>query len=144
MGCLCISCSVCLTLCDPRDYNPLSSSAHGILQVRILQANFLIRGSNPGLKNLGLLHCRQILYHMNHLGSPTGSKVLGKASGGGSWEGQFKGASSSSLVASNIWLSDSLSFDFWEVVWTEPQNSLSWEKRREYLVISFYPRLVQG
>ena len=91
------------------------------------------------MSNLGLLHCRQILYHPNHLGSPTGSLVLGKASGGGTWEDQFKGASSSSLVASNIWLSNSLRLDFWEVIWTEPQNSSSWQKRRAYLVISFHP-----
>ena len=38
------------------------SSVHGILQARKL---VLIQGSSPGL-----LHYRQILYHLSHLGSP--------------------------------------------------------------------------
>ena len=50
----------CLTLCDPTDY-----TVHGILQARILEwvAVPFSRGISPtqGL-NLGLLHCRQILY----------------------------------------------------------------------------------
>jgi len=49
------------------------SSVCGILQARILrwvshcllQGIFLTQGSNPGL-----LHCRQILYHLSHQGSP--------------------------------------------------------------------------
>ena len=64
------------TLCDPRGYNPPGSSVHGILQVRMLEwvaipfsrGIFLIQGSN-----LGLLHCRQILYHLSHQGSAMGS-----------------------------------------------------------------------
>ena len=32
-----ISCSVCLTLCNPMDCSPPGSSAHGILQARILE-----------------------------------------------------------------------------------------------------------
>ena len=55
----------CLTLCDPMDYSPPGSSAHRILQGRILQwvAIFFFRGFflTQGL-NTGLLHCRQILY----------------------------------------------------------------------------------
>ena len=38
------------------------SPVHGILQARKL---VLIQGSN-----LGILHYRQILYHLSHLGSP--------------------------------------------------------------------------
>ena len=49
------------------------SSVHGILQARILAwvAISLLKGIFPtqGL-NSGLLHCRQILYHLNHQGSP--------------------------------------------------------------------------
>ena len=63
---------VAQTLCDPMDSSPLGSSVHGILQARILetlfqgchsllQGIFLTQGSNPGL-----LHCRQILYHLSH------------------------------------------------------------------------------
>ena len=46
------------------------SSVHGILQARagcssLLQGTFPTQGSN-----LGLMHCRQILYHLSHQGSP--------------------------------------------------------------------------
>ena len=53
-GCVLVSQS-CLTLWNLMDCNLPGSSAHGILQARI----------NPGL-----LHCRQILYHLSHRGSP--------------------------------------------------------------------------
>ena len=51
------------------DHSPPVSSVHGILQARILEwgaisfsrGTFLTQGSKPGL-----LHCRQILYHLNH------------------------------------------------------------------------------
>ena len=49
------------------------SSVHGVLQARILEWVVILfsRGIFPtkGL-NPGLLHCRQILYHVNHQGSP--------------------------------------------------------------------------
>ena len=32
----CLVAKLCLTLCDPRDYNPPGSSVHGISQARIL------------------------------------------------------------------------------------------------------------
>ena len=48
---------LCLTLCIPMDHNPPESSVLGNLQVRILE--------------LGLLHCRQILYHLSHQGIVT-------------------------------------------------------------------------
>ena len=52
-------------LCDPMDCSPPGSSVHGILQARILQV-----GSHSLLQqilltqglDLGLRHCRQILY----------------------------------------------------------------------------------
>ena len=37
MGLHAKSLQLCLTLCDPMDYNPLGSSVHGILQARILE-----------------------------------------------------------------------------------------------------------
>ena len=64
----------CLTLCDPVDY-----TIHGILQDRILEwvavpfsrgSSQPTQGSNPSLP-----HCRQILYHLSHQGSPQGCKV---------------------------------------------------------------------
>ena len=44
---------------------------HGIPQVKILDSLSLLQGIFPtqGL-NAGLLHCRQILYQLNHKGSP--------------------------------------------------------------------------
>ena len=62
----------CLTLCDPMDCSPPGSSAHGILQVRILQwVAILLQGIFLTQEsNMGLPHCRQILYHLSHQGSP--------------------------------------------------------------------------
>ena len=64
---------LCLTLCGPTE--PVSLLVHGILQARILEwvampssRIFLTQGSNLPL--LCLLHCRWILYHQRHLGSP--------------------------------------------------------------------------
>ena len=58
----------CLTLCGTIDSNLPGSSVHGILQERILEwvallpsGNLLTQGLNPGL-----LHWRQILYHLSH------------------------------------------------------------------------------
>ena len=61
----------CPTLCNPMGCSWPGSSVHGILQARILEwvavsfsrGNFLTQGSN-----LGLLHYRQILYHLSHPG----------------------------------------------------------------------------
>ena len=62
----------CLTLCNPMGCSLPGSFAHGLLQTRILecchalfQGIFPTQGSNPGP-----LHCRQILYHLSHQGSP--------------------------------------------------------------------------
>ena len=62
----------CPTLCDPMDCSPPGSSVHGIHQARILEwvaisfsRIFLTQGSN-----LGLLYCRQVLYHLTYYGSP--------------------------------------------------------------------------
>ena len=55
-------------LCGPPD-----SSVHGILQARILGvgSHSLLQGIfSTQRSNLGLSHCRWILYHLNHQGSP--------------------------------------------------------------------------
>ena len=65
----------CPTLGDPMDYNSLGSSVLGILQARILEwvaISFSRYLPTQGL-NLGLLHCRQILYRLSHQGSQSGS-----------------------------------------------------------------------
>ena len=61
----------CLTLCYPMDCNPPGSFVHrdslgkitGVACHALLQRIFLTQGSN-----LGLLHCRQFLYHLSHQG----------------------------------------------------------------------------
>ena len=63
---------LCLTVCNPTDYNLPGSSVHGdspgkntrMCSHFFLQRIFLILGSNPGL-----LHCRLILYRLSHQGS---------------------------------------------------------------------------
>ena len=53
--------------------SPLGSSVHGILQARILEwvAISLLQGIFPTQEsNPGLLHCRQILYHLSYNESP--------------------------------------------------------------------------
>ena len=63
----------CPCLCDPVDCRPPDSSVLRILQARLLEwvampfswGIFLTQGSN-----LSLPHCRQILYHLSHQGSP--------------------------------------------------------------------------
>ena len=59
----------CVWLCDPMDCSPPGSSVHGDSPGRntgvgcnaLLQGIFPTQGLNPGL-----LHSRQILYHLNH------------------------------------------------------------------------------
>ena len=63
----------CLTLCDPMDYSPPGFSIHGDSPGQntgvgchaLFQGIFPTQGSNPGLP-----HCRQILHHLSHQGSP--------------------------------------------------------------------------
>ena len=55
---------------DPMDCSLPGSSVHGISQARILE--WVALSSSPGRSfltqglNLGLLHCRQILYQLSH------------------------------------------------------------------------------
>ena len=61
----------CLILCDPMDYSPPGSPVHVILQARILNTEAGSLSFSQGIVptqglNLGLLHCRQILYCLNH------------------------------------------------------------------------------
>ena len=57
----------CLTLCDPRLYNPWNSPGQntGVDSRSLLQGIFPTQGLNPGI-----LHCRWILYHLSHQGRP--------------------------------------------------------------------------
>ena len=70
----------CPTLCDPEDHNLPGSSVRGILQARIPNTgagcHSLLQGIVPTQRsNLGLLHCRQILYLLRHQ-RVSGSHVL--------------------------------------------------------------------
>ena len=65
----------CPTLCNPMDYSSPGFSVHGILLERILESVAI--SSSKGIlttqrSNQGLLHYRQILYHLSHEESPWG------------------------------------------------------------------------
>ena len=70
---LCLVAWLYPALCDPMDCGPPGSFVHGDSLGKntgvgchaILQGIFLTQGSNPVL-----LHCRQILSHVSHQGSP--------------------------------------------------------------------------
>ena len=70
---LCIVAQSCPSLCDPMDCSPPGFSVHedfpgkntGVGCHALLQGIFSTQGSNPSL-----LHCRWILYHLSHQGSP--------------------------------------------------------------------------
>ena len=76
---LCLVAQSCLTLCDLMDcclpgssvLGDSSGKNTGVGSHSILQEIFPTQGSN-----LGLLHCRQILYHLSHQGNP---KLCGMA-----------------------------------------------------------------
>ena len=76
----CFAAQSCLTLCDRIDCSPPGSSVHGILQAGILEwvgSHALPQGIFPTQElNLGLLHCRQILYCLSHQGSPWSTASL--------------------------------------------------------------------
>ena len=55
------------TLCHPMACSPPDSSIHGIFQARILEwASISFPRESSWRLNLGLPHCRQILYHLSH------------------------------------------------------------------------------
>ena len=68
---LCLVTQSCPTLCNPMDYSPPGSSVHGDSPGKntgvgchaLLKGNFSTQGSN-----LGLPHCKQVLYCLNHFG----------------------------------------------------------------------------
>ena len=70
---LCLVTQSCLTLCNPMDYNPSGSSVHGDSSGKNIGVGchaFLQRIFPTWGLNLGLPHCRWILYHLSHQGSP--------------------------------------------------------------------------
>ena len=72
--CVCISHSVMSNSLWPRGLQPsrLLCSWDSLGKNTGVSCNFLLQGIFPIQEsNLGLLHCRQILYHLNHQGSDT-------------------------------------------------------------------------
>ena len=68
----------CLTLCNHTDCRPPGFSVHEILQARILERitiPFSRGSSQPRDQTPGLLHCRWILYHLSHQGSPLSKSI---------------------------------------------------------------------
>ena len=66
-----LSRSVMSNFCDPMDYSPPGSSVHGGSPSKNtgLGCHDLLQGIFPTQEsNLGLPHCRQILYHLSHQG----------------------------------------------------------------------------
>ena len=66
------SLQLCLTLYDPMDCSPPGSSVHGYFPGKNTGAgcHFLLQGIFPTQEsNLGLLHCRHILYQLSYEGS---------------------------------------------------------------------------
>ena len=70
---LCLVSQSCPTLCDPLDCSPPGSSVHGDSPTKstgvgchaLLQGTVPTQGLNPGSP-----HCRWVLYHLSHQGSP--------------------------------------------------------------------------
>ena len=71
---------LCPTLCNPMDYSParllspwdFSGKNTGVGCHFLFQGIFPTQGSN-----LSFLHCRQILYHLSHQGSPMKVHTVG-------------------------------------------------------------------
>ena len=60
---------LCLTLCNPMNFNPPGFSVHGILQARILEwvaISFSRESSQPRGQTQASCIGRQILYHLSH------------------------------------------------------------------------------
>ena len=76
---MCLVAQLCLTLCDPMDCSPPGSSVQGDPPGKntavgchaFLQRIFPAQGSNSGL-----LHFRQILYHLSHQEIPNNNNQI--------------------------------------------------------------------
>ena len=71
--CACLVTQLCRTLCNPMDWSPPGPSVHGDSPGMNtgVGCHALSKGSfQPRDQTQGLLHCRRILDHLNHQGSP--------------------------------------------------------------------------
>ena len=80
---------LCPTLCNPMDCSSPVSSVHGILQARILEWIAVPCSRRSSIPTQGLNscfpHCRQILYHLTHQGSPVFLIRIVEASNDSRW-----------------------------------------------------------
>ena len=61
---------LCPTLCNPMDYSPPGSSSPG--KNTGVGSHFCVKQVFPTQgSNMGLMHCRHILYCLSHQGSPS-------------------------------------------------------------------------
>ena len=70
---MCLVAQSCPTLCDPVDCGPPGSFVHGGSPAKNTGMGYhaLLQGIFPTQRsNSGLPHCRWILYHLSHQGSP--------------------------------------------------------------------------
>ena len=69
--CLCLVAQSCLTLCHPMDCSPPGIHGDSPGKNTGMGHHALLQGISPtqGL-NPGLPHCKRILYHLSHQGSP--------------------------------------------------------------------------
>ena len=93
----CLATQLCPTLCDPMDCSPPGCWVHGDSPGKntgmgchaFLQGIFPTQGLNPGVP-----HCRKILYHLSHQGSPRMLECVAYPfSGGSSWPRNQTGVS---------------------------------------------------
>ena len=107
---------LCPTLCDPVDCSSPGSSVYGDSPGKntgvgfhaLLQGIFQTLGLNPGLS-----HCRQILYHLSHQGSPY------------TWDGERVTDKDSSR-----WVSTEVSLSSWEQLENTSYLWMSLQKAR--------------
>ena len=68
---------LCPILCPPMEYSLPGSSLHGLGKNTGVGSHSLLQGIFPTQEsNPDLLHCRQILHHLSHQGSPVISQKI--------------------------------------------------------------------
>ena len=129
---VCVSILIMTDSWDPMDGRPPDSSVHGIFQARILEwvaIPSLLQGIFPTERsNSGLLHCRQILNHLSHQGSPSPSHCIYKSSHALVLGGVFSDSHSSSCRRNDLQygIVCICIFPPWDIVWHPTPFALPW------------------
>ena len=69
---LCLVAQSCANFCNPMDCSQPGSAVHGDSPGKNIEVGFhvLLQGIFPTqISNIGFSHCKQIFYHISHLGS---------------------------------------------------------------------------